>query len=136
MSFAGDKNYITFMRHHTSSTDSLAPINNCNGTLQVISINTSDHFVYYLLWLFTTRIIGSKYYPGTKFCCNFTHHRSFCFITISTSSNNSNQLPPCIHDLINCCQYILQCVRSMSIIYNCCNVIFRSQIFKSPFNST
>ena len=89
-----------------------------------MGIQTCKHIIDDILWLLVARVVGGYDDLVALLYSLLCHQWTFAFVSVaaaSTYSNNLSILP--FHNLVDCVEYIFQCIRSMCIIYKSCYAV-------------
>ena len=118
MTLSSYQHHIALLSHHTCRADSLTTIYYCENLLHLLTVQTCKHIVKDILWFLETGIVGSEYHLIALSHSLLRHDRTFTLVTITTSSTDGYHLTFSVEHLMNCREYILQCIGGVGVVHN------------------
>ena len=116
MSLSGNEDYIALLGQHAGCADCFLAVNDADHRLHLLGVETSQHIVDDVLWLFEARIVAGDDNLIALLNCLLCHQRALALVTVSTGTADSNHFAAlALENLVDGIQYVLQCIWCMCI---------------------
>ena len=88
VSLAGNQYYVTWFSHHTCCANGFAAVYYADDLLLLLLVQTRQHVVDDVLWLFEAWIVARNDYPVAVLCRFLCHDWTLALVTVASGSTH------------------------------------------------
>ena len=136
--------FVTFSRHQHNifwfgkfncHFYGFSSVRNRSVFAEILRLNTCFYFFDNLRWLFSSWIVRCDDCQSRFFGSDVAHFRTFGFVSVSTTTENTNQSFVFGSDFVDAVQHVFQCIWRVRIIDHEENSAVRFYRFESSIHS-
>ena len=111
MSLSGNEDYIALLGQHAGCADCFLAVNDADHLLHLLGVETSQHVVDDVLWLFKARIVAGDDNLIALLDSLLCHQRALTLVTVSAGTADGNHFAALsVENFVNGIQYVLQSI--------------------------